>query len=240
MSDETIITEADDEPVKRRLWQRVLSAPEGKILLLGLLLAAAYVTALVLVRFKSRNLFRSLLAMTTTHMLGGRLAGMSAGFGAGFQKWLVTLVSMVIESSLVLLLYPLFVFSYDRLIVIKPLEDTMARARRAAEAHQGKIMKYGIPGLFFFVWFPFLMTGPLVGAIIGFLIRLRPWVNMCVVLAGTYIAILCWGAILNRVSEGLQRIGPYAQVAFLGVILLVAVSIHVRYAFANQSDQQDQ
>jgi len=142
---------------------------------------------------------------------------------------------MAIESYLVLLFFPLFVFSYRRLIVIKPLEDALERARRAARAHERTVMKFGVPGLLLFVWFPFWMTGPLVGSVIGFLIGLRPLVNLAVVLSGTYLAIFCWGLILQRVHERLEALGPYVPFAFVGFIVLVAVSIHIRYAFSKHA-----
>ena len=133
-----------------------------------------------------------------------------------------------------------YVFSYRSLIVIEPLKETIARARRAAETHQRTIMKYGVPGLLLFVWFPFWMTGPLVGSIIGFLIGLRPWVNMCVVLAGTYVAIVCWGLVLQRVHRLLASVGPYVPVVFVAAILLAAVSIHIRYAFWRDARRRDE
>lgn len=218
---------------KRSVWKRALTVPEGKILIGGVVVLLLYATCIALMRLKSPALFHDLLAMTSAHILMGRAAGMTVGYASGsqFGPWVVILSNMAIETFLVLLFYPLFVFSYNRLIVIKPLEDAMARARRAAMARQGTIMKYGIPGLLLFVWFPFWMTGPLVGCVIGFLIGLRPWANVAVVLAGTYLAILCWGFALHHLHESLARLGYYVPLIFVGFILLLAVSIHIRYAF---------
>lgn len=225
------------EVVEFSLWRRVISSPEAKVLMVGVLIVALYVTALVLVRFRSAGLFNNLLTMTTTHTFFGRAAGMSWGYANQLGRWTVTIVCMIIETYMVLLFYPLFVFSYSKLIVIKPLEDTMARARRAAQNHRSTIMKFGIPGLLLFVWFPFWMTGPLVGCVIGFLIGLRPVVNVLVVLAGTYLAIFCWGLLLGRLHDKLEQLGPYVPFVFVAFVLLVAVSIHVRYAFASDSDE---
>ena len=44
--------------------------------------------------------------------------------------------------------------------------------------------KYGKYGLFLFVWFPFWMTGPVVGSIIGFLIGITHLHTMLIVITG--------------------------------------------------------
>jgi uncharacterized membrane protein len=224
-----------ETPPPRPLWRRLLAAPEGKILLAGIALTVLYVTAVGLSRLRSPELFHKLWTMTTTHVLGGRAAGMTWGYAHKLDGRLVVLGNMAVETFLLLLFYPLFVLSYRRLILIRPLEETMARARRAAEAQRGKVVKLGVPGLLLFVWFPFWMTGPLVGSIIGFLIGMKPWVNMLVVLGGTYMAIFTWSLVLQRVHESLAKLGPYVPFFFVGLILLVAVAIHVRCAVSRPS-----
>ena len=231
----------DDETSsgKPGILRHIMLAPEGKILIAGIALACLHMGVVALTGLRSAELCRNLLSMSVTHIFGGRAAGMTLGYAQDLPVWTVILVSMSVEAFMVLLFYPLFVLSYDRLIVIKPLEETMARARRAAAMHQGKIMKFGIPGLLLFVWFPFWMTGPLVGAVIGFLIGLRPRVNLAVVLGGTFVAILCWSLILKRVHELLKPV-PYIPLVFVGIILLLAISVHIRYAFSRGGGEPDE
>ncbi len=222
---------------KWRSWQKIVSVREGKVFIGGLVLVCLYLAAIALTSVWSADLSQSLLIMTGTHVLGGRAAGMSWGYLHELRPAVVIGVCMTIETFSVLLFYPLFVFSYHKLIIVQPLKETMARAQRAAEAYQPKIMKYGIPGLLLFVWFPFWMTGPLVGSIIGFLIGLRPWVNLSVVLSGTYVAIVCWSFVLQKIHERLRPLGPYVPFMFVGLILLLAISIHVRYAFSKHAGE---
>ncbi len=68
----------------------------------------------------------------------------------------------------------------------------------AAALRGGMVRKFGIAGLIVFV--PFWMTGPVVGSIIGFLIGLRPWVNLALVLTTAYVAIGLWALLLNELS----------------------------------------
>jgi uncharacterized membrane protein len=196
-----------------------------------------YFALIGLAYLRSAAFGRNLLSMTFHHILGGRAAGMSAGYAFGFGAPLVIGANMAIETFMVLLFYPLFVLSYHHLIVIPPLEDTMRRARRAAQAHERTVVKFGVPGLLLFVWFPFWMTGPLVGSVIGFLIGLRTWVNLAVVLAGTYLAIFCWGVVFRHLHERLEALGPYVPFAFVALILLLAVAIHIRYYVVSRQDE---
>lgn len=219
-----------------RLLGRLAATTEGKVLILGIVVTAWYGTMVGLAWLQSHELGHSLLTMTTAHIFGGRAAGMSAGYASDLARGVVIVANMAIETFLVLIFYPLFVFSYHRLIVIKPLEDTIARARRAAEARQRTLVKFGVPGLILFVWFPFWMTGPLVGCIIGFLIGLRTWVNLTVVLFGTYLAIFCWGLVLEKVHSKLEVLGPYVPFVFVGLIILVAISIHIRHAVGRHAE----
>jgi uncharacterized membrane protein len=215
------------------------ATPEGRILRAGIVLGVVYLAAIGVTRIWSAHLSNTLLSMTASNAIGGRAAGISLGFARHLPTWLVIAVNVLIEAILVLLFYPLFVLSYQKLIVIGPLRSAIARAQRTAEAHQTQIMKYGIPGLFLFVWLPFWMTGPMVGCVIGFLIGLRPRVNLIVVLAGTALATFCWGMLLQQVTEGLRDLGPYVPFLFVALIIFIAISVHIRHAFSRSNGNTD-
>jgi len=217
--------------------REIARLPEGKVFFAGVLLACLHLGVIALTRLRSAELFQNLLSMTGTHILGGRAAAISWGYVHNLPGWLVMLAAMSVETFAVLLFYPLFFFSYRKLIAIEPLKESLDRAQRAAMAYQPKIMKYGIPGLLLFVWFPFWMTGPLVGSVIGFLIGLRLKVNLAVVLSGTYLAILSWSFVLSRLLRRLSLIGPYIPLVLVGLVLLFAVSIRIRYAFSPRAHQ---
>ena len=78
--------------------------------------------------------------------------------------------------------------------------------------------RYGIAGLFVFVFMPFWMTGPVVGAIIGFLIGLRPAVNLAVVLSATGLAIVIYA----RLDAWASAVHPYAVFALIVALALLA------------------
>ena len=89
------------------------------------------------------------------------------------------------------------------------------------------VCKFGVAGLFVFVFVPFWMTGPVVGAIIGFLIGLRPWVNLAVVLVSTYVAIGVWALLLNELNAWAAEVNRFAPYALFVAIALIAVAMQL-------------
>jgi len=219
------MSKADSQPELRRgpvLWRKMLRTTEVEIFLAGLGSIGLLLLVIFITRDWSTRVSNALLAMTGAHVLGGRAAGIAAGFEGGLPTWIVIAVSMVVETSMVLILFPVFVLSYNGLFVIKPLKTTLENAKRTAVRHHKQVVRYGIPGLLIFVFFPFWMTGPLVGCIIGYLMGLRNSVNLTVVLSGTYLAIFCWGKLMKGLHERLKVIGPWAPMALVGLLILLS------------------
>jgi uncharacterized membrane protein len=206
---------------RNQLKVTLLTSSEGRLLLMGVGLTLIYTLWLVVKLVFSPEQSHVLTGVTATGIVFGRAACMAFGYSAGLGHGTVIPICMIIETAFVLIFYPLFVFSWRHLLVIKRLKKTFDRIHKAAETHKDKVQRYGIIGLFAFVWFPFWMTGPAVGCVIGFLLGLRIWVNMTVVLAGTYAAIFGWAFFLRQFHECVASYSPYATVAL--VVLLVIV-----------------
>ena len=221
------------------------ASPEGRVFLIGAFLGLIYLALLGLSYFIDRDNFQIYLGMTAAHLFFGRAAGMTFGYALDYGHAIVVPVNLAIETIMIMLLYPLFVFSVRKLIVINALEDFMHRMHETAMANEGRIRRYGIPGLFVFVFIPFWMTGPTVGAIIGYLLGLRTWVNMSVVLGGTYFAIGAWALILVELRHRISAFTPYAPLLLVAVMILIVVAGRVleRSArdgrHANEPDQRE-
>lgn len=207
---------------------RVLSVRQNtqelQILFLGLVLALVYSIGLGFYLFTQPEKGSTLVAVTTTNLILGRAPGMALAYSGGFGILQVSLVNMAIETFQVLIFYPLFVLSWNHLLEIRILSRTMKNIHSVAEARKHWIQKYGIIGLFIFVFFPFWMTGPVVGCVIGFLIGLRPWTNMVVVLGGTYVAVVVWAFLLNEVHIWAAEFGSFVPVVMiLGIVLVMVI-----------------
>lgn len=198
----------------------LLTSKEGRLLLCGVALAlmfAAWIGVRVLLAPERAQV---LVGTTATGIVFGRAACMAFGYSLGLGHGTVIPICIVIEAIFVLVFYPLFVFSWQHLLIIKSLKHTFEQVQDAAEAHQAKIQRYGPIGLFVFVWFPFWMTGPLVGSVIGFLLGVRLWLNMTMVLGGTCVAILGWAFLLRHVHERIASSNP-ALLPVVAVAVLV-------------------
>ena len=207
--------------------ETLFSSTEGRLLGVGLAL-----TGLMLLAFGiGWHLFPDSVLpyaiMTGLNLIIGREAGMSFGYANGFDHAHVVPLNILIETIQVLVIYPLFVLSTRQLIKLRTLQPFITRIHRAAESRGGMVRKFGIAGLFVFVFAPFWMTGPVVGAIIGFLIGLRPWVNLAVVLASTYVAIGVWALLLNELNVWAATVNQFAPYALFLAIVLIAAAMHL-------------
>jgi len=210
---------------------------EGRILVAALLLVAACVTALGMGLFRDDVYAQELLGMGATNVVFGRAAGLSFGFAAGLPNWIVVGANGLIETIQVMLVYPLFVLSWRSLLEIRALNKFMLRTRRAAERHEKKIQRFGIPGLFVFVLIPFWMTGPVIGSVIGFFLGLRAWVNLVVVLSGTWLAVFGWAWVLRKLQRQAEVLGTYVPFTIVvAVIVLILLARWLHHAGRNAKD----
>lgn len=197
---------------------------EGKILTVGVVLLLVYFGAIAATYTFSVEDANDLLVMTMTNFFFGRAAGISYGFSVGFTDLLVMSANIVIELITVLLVYPLFVFSWNRSLDIPWLQKFSLKMQAQRIKYSAFFDKYGKYGLFLFVWFPFWMTGPVVGAIIGFLIGIKHYHTMLIVLTGTSLAIVIWTYFLKEVMSLLEQFSAYAPHVLLGVFIGVAIA----------------
>ena len=206
---------------RNQLRRTLLTTPEGRVLLIGVAMALAYTAWLAVKLVLSPEKSQVLIGITATAIIFGRAAGLAFGYSIGMGHGAVITICMIVETIQVLLFYPLFVFSWRQLLVIKRLKSVFERTQRAAERHKDKVQRYGAIGVFAFVWFPFWMTGPVVGSVIGFLLGLRVWVNMTAVLTGTYVAIVCWALFLRKVHQQVAAYSSYAGLILMGLLIAV-------------------
>lgn len=134
---------------EERMWKKLLATEEGHILEIGLIMALLSIILLGFGYLRFPEKAHVFIGMSATNILFGRAAGISFGFAFELSNVFVITTNIVIETILVLVFYPLFVFSWRSLVVIRPLRRVMKRMRITAEAHEDTIRKYGIIGLFF-------------------------------------------------------------------------------------------
>lgn len=214
-------------PTSNQFWSQLFRTIEGRILLLGLGLAISGLVVVGIEAYWSMPTSRIIGAMAFTNILFGRAVSMSIGYAGGYGHSLVMPVNMWVETVLVLLFYPVFVMSMRKLVQFHWLKNILDRTHAAAERHHHKVRRYGIVGLFMFVWFPFWMTGPVVGSVIGYLLGFPAWLTLMVVLVSTYIAIAGWAYLLFDLYTRAANFGPWAPALIIGVVIMFMLAAYV-------------
>ncbi len=204
-----------------------VSTPEGKIFIAGVLLLFVYIFSIINLYLFSITDANNLVGMTVTNIFFGRAAGISYGYTANFSDLAIILMNITIEFIMVLIIYPLFVLTWNKSLNIKFLQNITINIEKQKLKYKDFFDKYGKYGLFIFVWFPFWMTGPVVGAIIGFLIGIRHYTTIYIVLTGTSLAIVVWTYFLRELITVLNQIGAYSS--YIVLILIIVVALFLRF-----------
>ena len=218
------VPEPETEPPSRPVWKELFRTVEGRILFIGIAATLAGLVVMGVIAFWSPQTSRMIGAMTFFNVVFGRAVSMSIGYAGGYGHTLVVAVNMWVETVMVLLFYPLFVFSMRKLVVFPRLKRFLDRTHRAAERHHDKVRQYGIAGLMIFVWFPFWMTGPVVGSAIGYLLGFSAWLTVTVVLIGTYIAMGGWAYLMSGLHTKAATFGPWAPVLVIVLLILIMLA----------------
>jgi len=207
--------------------QELISSQEGKIFIVGILMFIAFLMIVAIVYIFSVDDANNMVVMSVTNFFFGRAAGISYGYTVEFSDRVIILMNMMIEFIMVMITYPLFVFSWNKSLNIKYLRHFFIRVKRQKLKYKSFFQKYGIYGLFLFVWFPFWMTGPVIGSIIGFLIGIKHYTTMFIVLSGTSLAIVIWTYFLKELIFLLNQISANAPYIVLGVFIIIALTLKV-------------
>lgn len=205
------------------LFNILLNNSEGRILITGIGTALLYIIIIFITFIFNPQISRRITLMTISHIIAGRLVGLTVGYTGNLGHHIVISLNMIIETVMVLIFYPLFVLSWKKLIDFKILKKFNEEIKKTAESRQNFIRKSGVISLLIFVWFPFWMTGPIIGCAIGFLIGLRAWVNLTVVLSGTFLAIITQAIFLKEFQNWIKEYGSYASIIFVVTLVLLVI-----------------
>ncbi|MGD8835687.1 MAG: small multi-drug export protein, partial [Desulfobacteraceae bacterium] len=158
---------------------------EVKILSIGLMLCALTGIYFLYLIFADPSLYNVLSSTAVVHLMGGRALGIARCLSAGISFFYTVLYNFYLEIVIVLVAYGIIVLIMRNVIQPKIFKHAVRQAELTAQSQKTNIKKYGAIGLFFFVMFPFFMTGPVVGAIIGYLLNYKAINNFLIVFSGT-------------------------------------------------------
>ena len=224
-----------------------LNMIEVKILLLGLVLTTLTGFYFLYLLFTDPGLYKVLSSTAIIHLLGGRGLGIVTCLSAGISLFYTISYNFFLEVVIVLIAYGIVVLVMRNIIQPKLFDSAVRKAELTAQSQKTKIKKYGSIGLFLFVMFPFFMTGPVIGAIIGYLLNYRAINNFLIVFSGTLTSIMIYALIGNNI---INFINQYIDIDVLkkwgGIIIAVLIVVFLIYhlktvkAFLDYGDDDEE
>ena len=201
------------------LRKEFLVSQEGTVFVLGCVLLIGWIGAIVLLLCFNHSLWTHIVTMGLAQTLAGRAAAIAQGTQIEMNRGLLVLLVTYADVVFVFLTYPPLVFSYRNVIEGPFFEKHMKPVLESAEKSTSRFTRFHTVGVFLFVWLPFHMTGVLVGAVLGYLLGLKTWVNMITVTVATMSASLCWVLAYDKFFRLLGGIHPSIPVVAAAVII---------------------
>ena len=220
---------------------------EVKILSIGLLLSALTGLYFLYLLFTDPGLYNVMSSTAVVHLMGGRALGIARCLAADISIFYTILYNFYLEIVIVLVAYGVIVLIMRNVIQPKIFHSAVRQAELTAQREKTKVKRYGAIGLFLFVMFPFFMTGPVVGAVIGYLLNYRAVNNFLIVFSGTLTSIIIYALVGNGI---LDLIGQYVAIDQLkkwgsivvGLFILVFLIYHLKTvkAFLDGHDLEEE
>jgi len=164
----------------------------GRIFIAGCCMIGLWLMTIAVLLHRDHAMWPKMLTMGFAHMLAGRAASIAHGTQVGLPSALIAVLATYTDVMVMFIVFPTLVFSYKHFFERPFFRQHMKPVFEAAQKKITRLRRFKIAGVFLFVWFPFWMTGIIMGAVLGFLLGLRTWVNMTTVILGTLAAVTCW------------------------------------------------
>lgn len=204
-----------------------LLSHEGTVFLLGCVMLIAWVGAIVVLWRIEYPLWNDILTMGFAQTLAGRAAAIAQGTQISMPRGLIVLLATYADVVFVFLTYPPIIFSYRNVLEGRFFHKHMKPVLETAEKSTEKFSHFHVAGIFLFVWLPFHMTGVLVGAVLGYLLGLKTWINMLTVTIATMTASLCWLLFYDKLYALLGGIHP--GIPIIATVLIIGGLIAARW-----------
>ncbi|MCD4742714.1 MAG: small multi-drug export protein [Desulfobacteraceae bacterium] len=192
---------------------------EGRLLLSGIALSLLLIFFIIFYAVTDLHTAEILVLVFVAHTFGGRAAGIGLCILNGFGAFPTILYNFYIEVLIVCFTYAGFVYSTTNYLKVEWLMKFMDRLAVKALEQKDKIEPFGWIGIFLFVMAPLPVTGPVVGSIIGYMLRLRLIRNFSATFLGTLTAIIIWFYCFDFLEERFHMI----QYLFAAIVIIVLI-----------------
>jgi len=165
---------------------------EGKLFLLGTFLSMVLVLFLGVYGAIDFETTKILFFVFITHLVGSRAGGIGLCIISGFNPLITIAYNFYVEILIVCFTYSGFVLSTTNYLKIEWIKRFMDKLAAKAMERKEKIASYGWIGIFLFVMAPLPVTGPVVGSIIGYMLKMGLFRNFSATALGTLTANIAW------------------------------------------------
>lgn len=200
--------------------QTLFYTTEGRILATGIITSLLLLIVIGYYAVVDFEVAETLSLVFFAHTFGGRAAGIGLCIMNGFGPTVTIVYNFYLEILIVCFAYSVFVLTTNNYIRVIWVANLMDRLAKKAVEHKEKVHAFGWLGLFVFVMLPLPVTGPVVGSIIGYMLRINLLRNFSATGAGTLTAIIIWFFCFDFLEQRFHII----QYVFAGVVILALVS----------------
>jgi uncharacterized membrane protein len=180
---------------------------------------AAWIGSAALAWRMGSDRWDDVLTIGFAHVLAGRGISIAQGTYVGLPQWMIVLLATYADVTLMMIIFPLFVYTYENFIESRLMQKRMQPMLSAARKGVGRIGRYKVVGIFFFVWTPLWMTGIIIGAILGYLLGLPTWLTLTTVILGALTAVSSWVYAYDIIFGWLSAV--HQEIPLVATILLV-------------------
>ncbi|NWH04921.1 small multi-drug export protein [Desulfobacter latus] len=170
----------------------LLNSIAGRVLLTGILLTALFFIFFIVGIIQGVPGAKIAFIVFITHCVGSRAGGIGLCILNDFDPLTTIALNFYFECLIVCYTYAGFVLSTSGVFKAAWIKTFMGNLKEKAEEKKEKIKRWGWVGIFVFVMAPLPVTGPVVGTIIGYMLRMPLLNNFTAAGLGTLTAIVAW------------------------------------------------
>ncbi len=189
------------------------------MLLAGSILSLVLVIFLGIYGFIDSSATKILFFVFITHIVGSRAGGIGLCILNGFSPFTTIAYNFYIEVMIVCFTYSGFVLSTTDYLRVEWIKRFMNQLALKALEQKEKIQSYGWIGIFLFVMAPLPVTGPVVGSIIGYMLRMGLFRTFSATAIGTLTANVAWCYGFDFLEQRFHMI----QYVFGAIVVIVLI-----------------
>jgi len=197
----------------------LLNTVEGKLLILGVFLAAIFVILTGIYAVVDFDTAKVFVLVLLAHFVGSRAGGIGLCILNGFSPAATIAYNFYVETLIVCFTYAGFILSTTNYLKVEWIKRFMDKLADKAMEKKDKIERWGWIGIFSFVMAPLPVTGPVIGSIIGYMLKMRLFSNFTATALGTLTATVIWCYGFEFLEQRFQMV----QYIFAVICVLVLI-----------------